>query len=187
MNIAALSIISISFLTLVGADGTNKECPKYLSLAEFGKYRLVVKGTESGFETCHGDIANCVFTREMMFYCMSGTNIKNYKPTEVQASYENLKENVTTTSFGKAGGEKFEIDLTGTNTAIRMRLYQMDFEVRFVTAHALYKIKEMIMIIHTFCREELNVLASKLKSVGTNTSSEIGRRDKPTPTQGFST
>lgn len=130
MKIAAISIISISFLALAKADETNKGCPKYLSLTGiWGKYRLVAKGAEGEFKTCNGDIANCVFTHEMKFYCMSGMSM-GYKPTEVKASYENLKENVTRTSFGKAGGEKFEIDLTGTNTAIRMRLYQMDVEVR---------------------------------------------------------
>lgn len=130
MNIAAILIISISFLLIAGADGNDKECPKYLSLAVKGKYRLVGKGTESGFKTCHGDIANCVFTRDMKFYCMSGSSMMKYEPTEVKANYENLKENVTTTSFGKTAGEKFEIDLSGTNSAISMTLYQMDVEGR---------------------------------------------------------
>ena len=67
----------------------------------------------------------------MKFYCMSGENMK-YEPVVVEASYENLKENVTKTSFGKAGGEEFDIDLTGTNSAIRMTLYEMDVEVRFL-------------------------------------------------------
>ena len=59
---------------------------------------------------------------------MTGENMK-YEPVVVEASYENLKENVTKTSFGKAGGEEFDIDLTGTNSAIRMTLYKMDVEV----------------------------------------------------------
>ena len=45
---------------------------------------------------------------------------------------DNLKENVTKTSFGKAGGEEFDIDLTGTNSAVRMTLYQVDVEVRLL-------------------------------------------------------
>ena len=125
MNIIA--ILSVINLSLVWASS----CPKYLSLTGRGKYRFVADGTESGFKTCNGDIANCVYTRELKFFCMSGENMK-YEPVEVQASYENLKENVTETSFGKAGGEKFEIDLTGTNNAIRMTLYQMDVEVRYL-------------------------------------------------------
>ena len=126
MNIA-IAIISL----LVGVHGSNNKCPKYLSMTRRGKYRFVADGTDSRFKTCHGDIANCVFTREMKFFCMNGNNM-DYKPLEIEASYENLKENVTQTSFGKAGGEKFEIDLTGTNNAIRMTLYQMDIEVRFL-------------------------------------------------------
>ena len=125
MNIVA--ILSVINLSLVWASS----CPKYLSLTGRGKYRFVADGTNSRFKTCHGDIANCVFTREMKFFCMNGNNM-DYKPLEIEASYENLKENVTQTSFGKAGGEKFEIDLTGTNNAIRMTLYQMDIEVRFL-------------------------------------------------------
>merc|ERR1712179_118766 len=124
MNI--LAILSVINLSLVWASS----CPKYLSLTlNRVKYRLVADGTESGFKACHGDIANCVYTREMKFYCMSGDNM-DYEPLEIEASYENLKENVTQTSFGKAGGEKFEIDLTGTNNAIRMTLYQKDVEGR---------------------------------------------------------
>ena len=129
MNIVA--IISVINLSLVWASS----CPKYLSLTDvYGstrKYRFVADGTESGFKTCNGDIANCVYTREMKFFCVNGYNME-YEPVEIEASYENLKENVTQTSFGKAGGEKFEIDLTGTNNAIRMTLYQMDIEVRFL-------------------------------------------------------
>ena len=129
MNIlATISLINLA-LPLVWSQGTNTECPKYLSLGN-EKYRLVADGTERGFRTCHGDIANCVYTRGMKFYCMSGTNMQ-YEPAEVKASYENLKENVTQTSFGKAGGEKTEIDLTGTNSPIKIILYQMDFEVNF--------------------------------------------------------
>ena len=126
MNIAAIAIIS----SLVGVDAWNNECPKYLS-TRGGKYRLVADGTDSGFKTCHGDMANCVYTRDMNFYCMYGKNM-DYTPFQIEASYENLKENVTQTSFGKAGGEKFEIDLTGTNNAVTVTLYQMDVEVRFL-------------------------------------------------------
>ena len=145
MNINAISIISISYLVvLVVAEETKKECPKYLS-QRGRKYRLVVKRTENEFKTCLGEFANCVFTRDMKFYCMGGERenmeLLNYKPMEVEAHYENLKENVTTTSFGKEGGAKFEIDLTGTNTAIGMRLYQKDVEVKFFRycpVHILY-------------------------------------------------
>jgi len=132
MNVAAIAIISF----LVGVHGSNIECPKYLTLnrVEIEKYRLVADGTDSGFKTCNSDIANCVYTRKMKFYCMNVGKKNAYEsvwePVEVEASYENLKENVTQTSFGKAGGEKFEIDLTGTNNAIRMTLYQMDVEGR---------------------------------------------------------
>ena len=124
MNIVA--ILSVINLSLVWASS----CPKYLSLTGRGKYRFVADGTESGFKTCNGDIANCVYTRELKFFCMSGENMK-YEPVEVQASYENLKENVTETSFGKAGGEKFEIDLTGRPHAPSIQLYEMDVEVRY--------------------------------------------------------
>ena len=125
MNIAAIISLIVN-LSLVLAQ--NKECPKYLSLRNV-KYRFVADGT--GFSTCLGDIPHCVYTREMKFYCMYGENMK-YEPVVVEASYENLKENVTKTSFGKAGGEEFDIDLTGTNSAIRMTLYKMDVEVRFL-------------------------------------------------------
>ena len=125
MNIA--TIISL-IVNLSLALAQNKECPKYLSLRDV-KYRFVADGT--GFSSCRGDIPHCVFTREMKFYCMNGENMK-YEPVVVQASYENLKENVTKTSFGKAGGEEFDIDLTGTNSAVRMTLYQIDVEVRFL-------------------------------------------------------
>ena len=124
MNIAAIAIIS----SLVGVDAWNNECPKYLS-TRGGKYRLVADGTDSGFKTCHGDMANCVYTRDMNFYCMYGKNM-DYTPFQIEASYENLKENVTQTSFGKAGGEKFEIDLTGRPHAPSIQLYEMDVEVR---------------------------------------------------------
>ena len=129
MNIVA--ILSVINLSLVWASS----CPKYLSLTGMGKYRLVADGTDSGFKTCHGDIANCVYTREMKFYCMSGEKMK-YHPQNVLASYENLKENVTQTSFGpkgRAGGPRWKaVDLTGTNNDISIELYQMDVEVRYL-------------------------------------------------------
>ena len=125
MNIA--TIISL-IVNLSLALAQNKECPKYLSLRDV-KYRFVADGT--GFLSCRGDISHCVYTRGMKFYCMTGENMK-YEPVVVQASYDNLKENVTKTSFGKAGGEEFDIDLTGTNSAVRMTFYQIDVEVRFL-------------------------------------------------------
>ena len=130
MNIAAIAIIS----SLVGVDAWNNECPKYLS-TRGGKYRLVADGTDSGFKTCHGDMANCVYTRDMNFYCMYGKNM-DYTPFQIEASYENLKENVTQTSFGpkgRAGGPRWKaVDLTGTNNDISIELYQMDVEVRYL-------------------------------------------------------
>ena len=130
MDVTAIAIISF----LVGVHGSNNECPKYLTLYRNEmKYRLVADGTESGFKTCNSDIANCVYTKGFKFYCMNrGGEYVMYVPVEVEASYENLKENLTQTSFGKTGGEILEIDLRATNnTAPSIQLYQMDVEVRY--------------------------------------------------------
>ena len=111
-------------------------CPKTI-LGPYNekKYRFVADGTDSGFSKCQGggDIPHCVYTRKMKFYCMTKVQGR-YQPNELEGHYESLKENKTETRFGKGGEEKMDIDLTGTNNAIKMMLYTNNVKVKHFMA-----------------------------------------------------